>query len=331
MNRLFSIVVPVYGVENYLDKCVKSILSQKYTDLEVILVDDGSKDNCPAMCDEYAKQDSRIRVIHKENGGIVSARQAGVEIATGEYIVCVDGDDWISDDYLEKFADVIGKYSPDVACCGHYEAWEDNNVASTPNERSGFYNRDELEKEIFPHLISSVKKEGFSHHLWAKVFRREIYQQQQMVNVNVSMGEDAACVFPTVFHCGSMYVLHDCMYYYRQNPSSVTKAKKPFRWDGPKIIGKHFEKTLDVQYGDFRAQIDRHIVYELFIVAASQFRKQEKCATIRKEIKDGLNDPYYKNVIVRCKYSKNWRNILFLATLKHRWFMVLKLYCLAKL
>lgn len=331
MSRLFSIVVPVYGVETFLDKCVSSILSQKFTDFEVILVDDGSKDNCPAICDKYAQLDNRVKVLHKENGGVVSARQAGVEIASGEYIVFMDGDDWVSCEYLDYFASAIKRYSPDVCCCGHYDAWEDRNIKVLPNERIGFYNRKDLEREIFPHLISSVNKEGFSHHLWAKVFRRKIYYQQQLVSVAVSMGEDAACVFSTVFHANSMCVLHDCLYYYRQNPLSVTKLKKPFRWDGPQIIGEHLEKTLDVQYGDFRLQIDRHIVYELFIVAASQFRKQQRYNIIRKEIINALENPYYKDIILRCRYSKNWRNILFLATLKYRLTMIMKLYCLVKL
>ena len=97
---LISVIVPVYKVEKYLDKCVQSIVDQTYRNLEIILVDDGSPDNCPAMCDAWAEKDDRIRVIHKENGGLSDARNAGMAIATGEYIGFVDSDDWIFDDFV---------------------------------------------------------------------------------------------------------------------------------------------------------------------------------------------------------------------------------------
>ena len=103
MNQpeLISIIVPVYKVEKYLDKCVESIVEQTYKNLEIILVDDGSPDNCSAMCDEWAQKDSRIKVIHKENGGLSSARNAGLDACTGEYIYFLDSDDYIADNCIE--------------------------------------------------------------------------------------------------------------------------------------------------------------------------------------------------------------------------------------
>ena len=95
---MISIIVPIYKVEKYIRQCVDSIINQTYEDIEIILVDDGSPDNCPQICDDYAKTDSRVKVIHKENGGIMSARKAGLKVATGEYIGFVDGDDWIEAD-----------------------------------------------------------------------------------------------------------------------------------------------------------------------------------------------------------------------------------------
>ncbi|MDI1303790.1 MAG: glycosyltransferase, partial [bacterium] len=94
-NELISIIIPIYGVEKYIDKCILSVINQTYKNLEIILVDDGSPDNCPAICDQYAKKDSRIRVIHKINGGLSSARNSGIDIATGKYITFVDSDDSI--------------------------------------------------------------------------------------------------------------------------------------------------------------------------------------------------------------------------------------------
>ena len=100
---MFSIIVAIYKVEKYLSQCIESILAQSYKNFELILVDDGSPDNCPVICDEYAKTDSRIKVVHKNNGGLVSARKAGIEIASGEYICFVDGDDFVQYDMLEQY------------------------------------------------------------------------------------------------------------------------------------------------------------------------------------------------------------------------------------
>lgn len=101
---MISIIVPVYNVENYLERCVRSIEAQTYKDIEIILVDDGSNDLCPSLCDDFARQDSRVSVIHKENGGLVSARKAGFAAATGSYIMSVDSDDWIEKKYVLRNA-----------------------------------------------------------------------------------------------------------------------------------------------------------------------------------------------------------------------------------
>ena len=110
-----SVVVPVYNVEEYLDQCVESLVGQTYKNLEVILVDDGSPDNCPAMCDEWAERDNRIKVIHKENGGVSSARNAALDIASGDYIGFVDSDDWIEPDMYEILIKNAKKYDADIS------------------------------------------------------------------------------------------------------------------------------------------------------------------------------------------------------------------------
>lgn len=115
-----SIIVPVYKVEKYLNRCVKSILNQTFTDFELILVDDGSPDRCPTMCDEWEKKDHRIKVIHKENGGLSSARNAGLDVACGNFIGFVDSDDWIEEDMYELLHRIIVKHNADIAMCGYF-------------------------------------------------------------------------------------------------------------------------------------------------------------------------------------------------------------------
>lgn len=122
-----SIIVPVYKVEPYLRKCVDSILAQTFTDFEVILVDDGSPDNSGKICDEYASKDSRVRVIHKKNGGLSSARNAGIDVARGKYLGFVDSDDYIEKDMYELLYDNIVKEQADLSICGIYDVYEGKN------------------------------------------------------------------------------------------------------------------------------------------------------------------------------------------------------------
>ena len=116
-NPLISVVIPIYKVEKYLCECVDSVINQTYTNLEIILVDDGSPDNCPAICDDYASKDSRIKVIHKENGGQSSARNAGIKIAKGEYISFIDSDDYVSPVYIEQLYSTLKRSGAGLSCC----------------------------------------------------------------------------------------------------------------------------------------------------------------------------------------------------------------------
>ena len=126
MKELISVIVPIYNVEKYLDRCVQSIIDQTYKNLEIILVDDGSPDNCPKMCDEYAKLDKRIKVIHKKNGGLMAAWIDGVKMSSGKYIAFVDSDDWVEKTYIEDLYMPFNKYKNlQLTICKFYRATDD--------------------------------------------------------------------------------------------------------------------------------------------------------------------------------------------------------------
>ena len=118
-KKKISVIVPIYNVEKYLERCIDSLIDQSYRNIEIILVDDGSPDRCPQICDAYAHKDSRIKVIHKENAGVASARNAGLYVATGEYIGFVDSDDWVSNEMYQILYEDICRYEADIACCGY--------------------------------------------------------------------------------------------------------------------------------------------------------------------------------------------------------------------
>lgn len=124
MDPMISVIVPIYNVEKYLARCVDSIVNQTYKNLEIILVDDGSPDRCPQVCDDYAEKDSRIKVVHKKNGGLSDARNAGMAVATGEYISFIDSDDWIETSMFELLLNNIFQYDCEISCGGIMMVWE---------------------------------------------------------------------------------------------------------------------------------------------------------------------------------------------------------------
>lgn len=167
-NIKISIIVPIYNVENYLDKCIKSIINQSFKNLEIILVDDGSPDNCPAICDEWAKKDNRIKVIHKENGGLSDARNAGLAVATGEYIAFVDSDDYIEADIYKKLLSVALNNKCDIVSCKLRMVYENdkNFVTKDDSEDIIIYSTEDAMSALIDDKIRQV--------VWNKLYKADI-------------------------------------------------------------------------------------------------------------------------------------------------------------
>lgn len=329
MKPRFSIIIPIYKVEDFLHKCVDSLLCQDYSNVEIILVDDGSPDGCPQICDDYAKQDNRIKVIHKVNGGLVSARQAGCKVAEGDYIIAVDGDDWVADNYFETLDKIVDVYCPDIICFGAFYACDDKYEEHRNSLKAGKYDREDIEKMVFPYLIEDSRCKYFTPSIWSKAIRREIYIRSQMsVNTKIKIGEDHAVSKLAIYEANSMYISDECLYYYRINPLSMTKNKHSFDWDGPELIGRHFEKNIPLAQMDFKQQIARNVTHNLFNVAVSQFYSSRKYGEIKKDIKDNLSRVYYIEAINNCQYDK-FIGRLSKYLLKHR--CVLIMYIISKI
>lgn len=173
MDRI-SIIIPVYKVELYLDKCISSIVNQTYTNLEIILVDDGSPDQCPQMCDAWAEKDARIRVIHKENGGLSDARNAGMAVATGEYIAFVDSDDWIDLHYTEYLYRAIQQAGADIAACDVREVYDEDII------RTVYLEPIKCELATSEEAISDVlHNRRFRAVAWNKLYTRKILKDER--------------------------------------------------------------------------------------------------------------------------------------------------------
>lgn len=166
-NPLISVVVPIYNVDKYLDRCVDSIIKQTYTNLEIILVDDGSSDNSPKMCDDWNSRDKRIKVIHKENGGLSDARNAGMIIATGEIISFIDSDDWIEHEMFEKMLNRKQKDNSDIVSCGVKWVKEDGSIIRDVTSDNEIIDTTTAMKEL-------INDNKLKQHVWNKIYNRNL-------------------------------------------------------------------------------------------------------------------------------------------------------------
>lgn len=227
---LFSIIVPVYNVKPYLRQCLDSIMAQTYKDFEVIIVDDGSTDGSSDVCDEFAV-DKRVVVIHKQNGGLVSARKAGIKEAKGNYVCFVDSDDYIGTDYLENFAKIIEQHNPEIVAisCTRFTG-EEQRIYKNGCE-SGMYVGDKLD-EIKSRLIYDEKIGGFNlgiilYSMWSKCFKYEIISKELSVaREDIVLGEDMMVSMPLIYNASSLFVSDYSGYYYRNNATSIVNTHR---------------------------------------------------------------------------------------------------------
>lgn len=329
MQVRFSIVIPIYNVELYLPQCVDSILCQSYTNYEVILVDDGSPDKCPQICDEYAKKDIRVKVVHKPNGGLVSARKAGALVATGDYIMAVDGDDWLTGDCLGKVNQVIEDYNPDVVRFGFIIADEDGRTIARPitNFRTGYYNRPSIIKEIIPSLIYRDDGGRFPHSAWAAAYRSNLYKQEQdAVADKIKIGEDGALTRPIIYNSDTIYLMEDCLYCYRRNLSSMTKERKPFSMDNFMWLTNHYSERMDLTKYDLQQQVDRSIVHNVFIACVTQFWKNEPYAKVRSQIMTFISRNDVKKAISNVRFKFSIGRFVMCLTMRYRLVPIMWVY-----
>lgn len=218
-----SIVVPVYNVEKYLNQCIDSILGQSFRDFELIIVDDGSKDRSGSICDEYAKADSRVIVIHTENHGVVTARRTGVNCARGEYTAFVDSDDWLDLDFYRSIFETTGEANADVLVCNRVSRAAGS--VETTMFQPGYYDRKQLESTVLPQMIYDMSEERYfiSPSLWDKVFRTELLKAVYAgVDPAVTLGEDAVCTYPCIARANDLYIINNSAYYhYREDHVSM--------------------------------------------------------------------------------------------------------------
>lgn len=224
---MVSIIIPVYNAEKYLEECLTSVVTQSGTDLEVILVNDGSTDNSLTICREFAAADRRIRVADQENSGVSAARNLGISMARGEYLLFVDADDFLRPEAVRKIcAQLEGQKKPDLLVWGFHTAGEGrivNDIGLLERNPEGFSNG-----ELLEHLVSIAPQERFRGFVWRCAFRKQIIEENRLrFSRTIKMSEDYFFLLQFLMHARSVAVLPEKLYVYRLNNSSVTSKYAP--------------------------------------------------------------------------------------------------------
>ena len=300
--RSLSIIVPIYNGEKYLRKCLDSILAQKYTDFELILVDDGSKDSSLEICREYEKKDSRVIVIHTENGGPVASRKNGVNAANGEYIGFVDCDDYIDEDMFSQMFDALQKNKSDIVVCGIII--EDTYARSKEqyNLFDGYFDKHKITEIVIPKMLvySDFIKFGIIPAVYTKLAKAEIVKSvfSNLPN-NMSIGEDVAITAHSVMIANSLTVVRYAGYHYVQYDSSLVHKFNPKRFEHICNLYNNL-KTIDNE--DYQRQVPIYISYLIYNAVAecitkSGYSKKETRRYIRNILDNSISEKCLKTAI----------------------------------
>ena len=299
----FSVIVPVYKVEEYLPKCIESVLSQSFSDFELILVDDGSPDSCPEICDEYKEKDERIKVIHKPNGGLASARRAGIKEAQGEYVFNLDSDDLIEKDTLECAYNLIKETNCEIVSFA-YRCVKNGKTVKITNDclDEGLYSEKDIEKHIYPKLLMDKNMEHVSYYLSGKAVKREFLTPHQLnVSEKISLGEDLCCVVPCYLNAKSVYISKKEAYLYTVRETSLSKKFNTQQICLIENVINEISKNDTHKVVDFGEQLCRYSCFMCFAILATA--AEGNYFKSIKAIKDNIKNSLHSEKIPRAEFK----------------------------
>lgn len=289
MGALVTVIIPVYNVEKYLDRCVQSVVDQTYKNLEIILVDDGSPDNCPAICDEWAKKDSRISVVHKKNAGLGMARNTGIDNATGKYIFFFDSDDYVDTSIVEKCVLSAEKYNSEAVIYGRSEVYDDGRIiAKSLKAPKEFFDSQEVVNEVLPSMYTYDM--GFGVSAWGKMFSLDIFRKYNLrfVSEREIISEDAYFALEFFSRVSAVSIVNESLYFYYKRGDSLSRV---FRADRHEKNDIFYQKSMDyINAEKLPRKVVTHFTarYHMYVLSAmkqlllSDLPKKEKRARLKE-------------------------------------------------
>ncbi len=297
---LVSVVIPIYNVEKYLDRCIISVVNQTYKNLEIILVDDGSPDNCPAMCDEWAKKDSRIKVIHKKNAGLGMARNTGIDNANGDYIFFFDSDDYVDVEIAEKCVAAITEKNSDVVIYGRYDLCDDGKLEEkkiTSTEK--FFDENSIKNNLLPGMFTYDM--GFGVSSCGKMFRLDTIKSSGLRYKSESeiISEDTYFALEFFSKIKSAAVIDDSLYYYFKRNNSLSRT---FKKDRQKKNNFFLQKCVEyIENSQLPECVMNHLkarYHSLTLATVKQIYQSNLPANEKKkEIYSVFNDPILRSTL----------------------------------
>lgn len=325
--EVVSVIVPIYKVEQYLNRCVESIINQTYPYLEIILVDDGSPDRCGEICEEFSRKDNRIRVLHKKNGGLSDARNAGLEIATGKYILFVDSDDYIKKDLIEKCICEAEKNQSDMVIFDFLRVEETGEeLCSMELDKSGTYT---LQEE--PRLLFGATS------AWNKLFRRDLFIKTEIRFPVGKYYEDLGTIPKLLLLANKITYLKEPFYYYIIRPGSIMTAAKFEKnyadrtemIDG--ILDFYIENKM---YQTYYKELEYFVMLNGYFFPSREIILQDRKSFVIKKFKKyiGMKFPgYKKNIYLKQYLLRKDKLHFYIIESEQYWIMVLLSECKKKL
>lgn len=316
-----SVIVPVYNAEAYLRDCVDSILAQTFDDYEVILVDDGSTDRCPAICDEYAARNPRVRVLHQPNGGLPAARQAGFRLSTGNYCAFVDSDDTIDVKMYFEMCHIAMQYDVDIVHCDFLAVMPTKTKNCSIPFPYGYYDKQHLRSQVYPQLIYTGHyfTFGAAPNIWNKIFRRSLLEKYLLqVPHEIQNGEDFLVTYPCMLEANSVYFIDQAFYHYYSRINSMCRVITKEQLQKLFILLDSIDQVLDcTQYPELNVQLTYYTVYQTLLyclpLLQEMYHNKEKLHTIRQLYLDTVRNPHINHAMsaIQIKDITGIRNKLF--------------------
>lgn len=268
-----SIIVPVYNAEAYLCECLDSILRQTYQDYEIICVDDGSTDNSLFLMQTYAQKDHRIRIFSQRNAGLIPARKAGIAMARGSYTAFVDADDWIDANMYEVMMEKALEYKADIVTSGCVLEYSSGSITEVERLEEGIYEGNRLSEHFYPNMIGTDEffEQNISVHVWNKLYKTELIRQNiEVIPDEITIGEDAACVYPSLLDAEKIMVMHEAFYHYRMTDMSMMGRSIQYI-ESYRIMYRYLKQRFaQYPYAFLGLQLKLLTIYELLLIAPEQ-------------------------------------------------------------
>lgn len=319
-----SIVVPVYNVENYIENCINSVLSQTFSDFEAIFVNDGSTDKSGEILEKF--KDDRIKIIHKEHNGPASAVNMGIKEVKGEYITFLDSDDWIKEDYISKLYNAINDTDSDIAVCDYITSdgeslYKNRHSGKIPG---GVYEKEEIENMILPYVFNGRGEEInniLTGSRWAKIFRTELIKKNfSLYREDICHGEDKLITFSALFSATRInYIKNEFLYYYRISPNSITTTyNKDFFSQRIKYYNYIFD-AIDTVGGKYLPKTKYYENVNVFVTSVDKITLmlgKHKAGDIINEIKKISYSEELKKLKLKREYKLSLKQLIYILLLK---------------